>query len=223
MAGLQRLSQQLGYDFKDPVLLSMALRHRSSGSPHNERLEFLGDSVLGFVISDALYARLPEATEGDLSRLRASLVKGEVLAELAQTLKISDYLSLGLGERKSCETVRASILADAMEALFGAIYLDGGIVALERCVLKLYQNRMNNLQQLKAKKDAKSQLQEWLQSHKFTLPVYHVQMSGEAHNLTFHVVCSVAGLPYKTVGVSSSRRKAEQIAAQQFLGKINDD
>ncbi|WP_423062841.1 ribonuclease III [Candidiatus Paracoxiella cheracis] len=222
MTRLDQLMARLGHHFNQPKLLENALTHRSVGSDNNERLEFLGDAILGFIITSELYQRHPNAPEGDLSRMRASLVNGEILASMATDLGVSEGLHLGLGERKSGGKKRRSILADALEAIVGAIFMDGGMQACRRCVLDWYGERVDDLSKLTPVKDAKSQLQEWLQARKFPLPSYKVEISGEAHAQTFTVTCRVEGLPHATTGVGKSRRKAEQAAAERFLEKLNE-
>ncbi|MGE0080630.1 MAG: ribonuclease III [Thiohalomonadaceae bacterium] len=219
---LDRLTQALGYDFSAPDLLRSALTHRSFGSKHNERLEFLGDAVLSFIVSSELYARFPSLDEGRLSRLRASLVKGDTLADLARSLDLGDYLQLGSGELKSGGFRRASILADAMEAVIGAVYLDGGIDAARRVVLALYGDNLDNVSSgAGSLKDPKTRLQEHLQSRRLPLPHYEVvSVTGEAHDQTFVVRCFVHSLPEPTEGVGASRRRAEQAAAEAALNQL---
>ncbi len=222
MTNLKPLIEKLGHSFQDEQLLEHALRHRSLGADNNERLEFLGDAVLGFVITEELYRRHPTAREGELSRMRASVVNGDVLAQLAMDLSISDYLRLGIGEQKSGGQRRHSILADTMEALVGAIFIDGGIGACRQCILNWYGERVDDLSTLEPKKDPKSRLQEWLQARKLPLPDYKAKISGEAHAQTFTVTCFVEGLPHKTKGISTTRRRAEQVAAERFLELVNE-
>jgi len=218
---LDRLNKALGYGFKDPDLLRCALTHRSFGSRHNERLEFLGDAILSFVVSSELYVRFPSLDEGRLSRLRASLVKGDALAELARQLNLGDYLQLGSGELKSGGYRRASILADALEAIIGAVYLDGGIDAARRLILTLYGDDLDKMSPAENLKDPKTQLQEFLQSRRLPLPQYEViSVTGEAHDQTFVVHCTVGGLPEPTEGVGASRRRAEQAAAEAALNQL---
>lgn len=222
MDKLDHLMTRLGYQFKQQQLLQNALTHRSVGSDNNERLEFLGDAILSFIISSELYQRHPNASEGDLSRLRASLVNGEILASMATNLGVSDGLRLGLGEKKSGGQKRSSILAGTLEAIMGAIFIDGGMDAVCMCVLEWYGERVDDLSKLTPVKDAKSQLQEWLQGRKLSLPIYKVSTFGKAHMQTFTVTCRVEGLPYVTKGVGKSRRKAEQIAAERFLERLDE-
>lgn len=219
---LADLLQCLGYAFQQQDLLDQALHHRSAGGLNNERLEFLGDSILGFVISVELYRRYPEAKEGELSRLRSLLVNREVLAALAIELQLNHFIHLGVGERKSGGAKRQSILADAVEAIIGAIYLDGGMNAASSCIIRWLSTRVDELSHLSVIKDPKSTLQEWVQAHKLPLPQYEVETSGKAHAQTFRIFCTVEGLPYQSEGVSTSRRKAEQIAAENFLELLND-
>lgn len=216
-----KLIEALGYEFQSPDLLHQALSHKSIGKHSNERLEFLGDAVLNFVIGSTLFKIFPEAKEGELSRLRSSLVNGEVLAELAREFDLSAYLILGAGEVKSGGAQRTSILADTMEAVIGAIYLDSGIEGCATHVLRWYATRLQKLPQL-ASKDAKTRLQELLQAHKFPLPNYNVVATeGVAHAQIFRVECRVVGLSLVTVGEGSTKRKAEQDAAELFLQELN--
>ena len=222
MVDLNELMNRLGHRFRNVKLLESALSHRSVGSDNNERLEFLGDSVLGFVIASELYQRHFRAQEGELSQMRASVVNGDVLARLSIDLGINKNLRLGIGECKSGGKSRPSILADALEAVVGAIYIDAGLEICRRCLLNWYGEQVDNLSRITPNKDAKSRLQEWLQARKFPLPMYEIKVTGEAHAQTFTVMCSVEGLPNKTQGVSSRRRRAEQIAAERFLELLNE-
>lgn len=215
---LPRLCRTLGYEFKNIELLKQALTHRSAANKHNERLEFLGDSILSIVISDALYHQFPKATEGDLSRMRATLVRGDTLTLIAKEFKLGDYLNLGPGELKSGGFRRESILADAVEAIIGAIYLDTGIEPITELLLMWYKQRLAEIKPGVNQKDAKTQLQEHLQGFKKPLPEYKVvSIKGEAHDQTFTVECRIDGLKETKIGVGSSRRKAEQLAAAQIL------
>jgi ribonuclease-3 len=208
----------LGHHFADQKLLRTALTHRSFGTPNNERLEFLGDGVLDCVIAAALYNRFPELPEGDLSRLRADLVRQDTLHQLALGLNIGDALRLGEGELKSGGAQRPSILADALEALFGAIYLDAGFEAAAAVVVRLYAPLLAALQPGNVRKDAKTGLQEWLQGRKKALPRYSViEATGAAHEQSFAVACEIDDPPLRTLGQGSSRRIAEQNAAEQAL------
>lgn len=217
---LTPLMLRLHYQFNEKSLIQRALSHRSFNSQHNERLEFLGDAVLSLIISNELFVRHPRAQEGSLSRMRASLVNGEILAEFAENLEIGPYLLLGPGEKKSGGHQRKSILADTLEAIIGAIYLDGGMEPCRQCVLRWYGERFDDLATLRPKQDAKSQLQEWAQAHKFQLPIYEIKATGKAHEQVFFATCRVDGLHYYAEGKSTSRRKAEQLAARHFLDLI---
>jgi ribonuclease-3 len=208
----------LGHQFKDPSLCLSALTHRSAGAAHNERLEFLGDSVLNCAVAQLLYERNPLADEGDLSRLRASLVSGETLAQIAMELQLGDYLNLGSGELKSGGYRRASILADALEALIGAVMLDAGFDAAAAVVRRLVAKRCALLPAAAALKDAKTRLQEALQANAVALPAYTLTgVQGEPHAQSFAVTCEVESLQLRTEGHGASRRRAEQIAAERML------
>lgn len=214
-APIQRLLEKLGYQFRRVELLHQALTHRSFGTPHNERLEFLGDSVLNCVIATELYHRFPRLPEGDLSRARAQLVKQDTLHELAQTLRLGEYIQLGEGELRSGGHRRPSILADAVEAIIGAIYLDLDFNAAARTVVALYQPLLDQIDPKTLGKDAKTRLQEYLQANKHPLPVYEVTATtGEAHAQHFDVVCIIQPLGIRTAGYGNSRRQAEQEAAR---------
>ena len=210
------------YQFKNSSLLEQALTHRSyARSVNYERLEFLGDSVLSLAISRHIYQRFPDASEGDLSRLRASLVKEATLAKVARELGLGDYLKLGSGELKSGGYRRESILADAMEAIIGAVYLDADFVEAESLVLRIYGSQLENLDIERELKDAKTRLQEYLQARQSGLPAYAVEKTtGKSHNQTFTVSCSVPELKLQTRGSGSSRKRAEQQAAQAILDRL---
>lgn len=217
------LDRELGYQFSDETLLLRALTHRSAGGAHNERLEYLGDAALSLVVAEALYLRLPDAPEGHLSRLRASLVRRSSLAEIARDLGFPRRLRLGSGELKSGGFRRDSILADAFEAVLGAIYLDGGLDALRAVVLRLYGQRLEALPAHEELKDPKTLLQEKLQARGLPLPLYRVDaVEGEDHCQQFTVACRVEGVPGEVIGVASSRRGAEQEAAALMLGNLDD-
>jgi len=217
-AQLEQLQRTLAYQFKNVSLLSQALTHRSKGSTNNERLEFLGDSILGFVAADLLYSQFQQSPEGHLSRFRASLVKKETLAELAREFSLGEYLRLGSGELKSGGFRRASILADAMEAIFGAMYLDGGLDHVRRLIERCLTTRLEKLSAEMDLKDPKTRLQEYLQARRLELPEYTVtETHGDAHEQEFEVQCTVAGLKKPVKGEGPSRRKAEQAAAQLAL------
>lgn len=218
---LASLQQKIGYQFQNLQLLEAALTHRSHGPFNNERLEFLGDSILNFLIADALYHVSHKASEGDLSRYRASLVCEDMLAEIALEFHLSDYLQLGIGELKSGGFRRKSILADAVEAIIAAIYLDADILACKQVVMRWFAKRVNYATTMKVKKDAKSSLQEYLQARKAAVPVYQIiEITGEAHCQTFKVNCSVEGFSLQTEGTGASRKHAEQAAAEAFLHKL---
>ncbi|MEO5341989.1 MAG: ribonuclease III [Gammaproteobacteria bacterium SHHR-1] len=221
MTPAQQLSRKLGHGFADPRLLQLALTHRSAGGEHNERLEFLGDAILGFAIAEALYRRFPRADEGQLSRLRASLVRRETLAEIAQELQLSDCLHMGAGELNSGGQHRTSTLADATEALLGAVYLDGGMAAAQGLIERLFQRRLDGLNPKRLGKDPKTRLQEWLQARAEELPSYEVtQVIGEQHNQQFHVSCQLPDGGRHSQGRGSSRRRAEQAAASAMLEQL---
>ena len=216
------LAKRLGHNFKQSTLLQTALTHRSYGTPHNERLEFLGDSVLNCAIAAALFERFPGENEGDLSRLRANLVRQDALHQLALNLKIGEVLRLGEGEMKSGGHQRPSILADALEALFGAVYLDAGFESARQIILALYAPLLNNLVPGQSTKDPKTRLQEWLQGRKKPLPRYQLlEASGAAHEQRFEVACEIDFLPLRTTGHGTSRRLAEQAAADNALKALN--
>lgn len=210
--GLERL---IGHDFSNKALLTQALTHRSFGSTNNERLEFLGDGVLNFIVASQLYLKFPKLDEGDLSRLRAHLVKEPTLGEIALTLNIGDALKLGEGEFKSGGWRRPSVLADALEAMIGAVFLDAGFAAAEGVVIKLFTPLIEKIDPKAIGKDPKSLLQEYLQSKKIDVPTYEVlAIEGEAHCQTFRVECRVAKFNIVTQGEGTSRRAAEQQAAE---------
>ncbi|MFC0668825.1 ribonuclease III [Azotobacter chroococcum] len=217
-SSLNRLERKLGHTFKNQDLMLLALTHRSFASRNNERLEFLGDAILNFVAGEALFERFPQAREGQLSRLRARLVKGETLALLARGFELGDHLRLGSGELKSGGFRRESILADALEALIGAIYLDAGMETVRERVLDWLAGELESLTLVDTNKDPKTRLQEFLQSRACELPRYEVvDIQGEPHCRTFFVECQVALLNDKTYGQGASRRIAEQVAAAAAL------
>lgn len=215
---LESLSNKLGYKFSNLKFLENALTHRSVSGENNERLEFLGDSIVNFIIAEALYMRFPNLREGVLTRFRANLVRGETLAQLAVDFSIGDYLRLGAGELKSGGHRRASILADALEAIIAAIYLDGGFDACRKQVLQWFSQLLSQSQQVEHQKDAKTKLQELLQARKKPLPAYIVkQVAGDAHEQIFYVECRVEGLEGTSTGSGPSIRRAEQQAAENYL------
>ncbi|HEC84832.1 MAG: ribonuclease III [Candidatus Parabeggiatoa sp. nov. 2] len=216
-----RLCQALGYRFKQEDYLTTALTHRSAGTPHNERLEFLGDALLSCIMAEALFERFPASREGELTRLRANLVKRDTLVKIAQRLELGQYLRLGEGELKTGGEGRASILADGVEAIIGAIYRDSGMQTCQSVVLQLWEKSLSNLS-LRQIKDPKTRLQEYLQAKQQALPVYRVlAIGGTPHAQQFKVECLVPGLPQPTYGGGESRRRAEQSAAAQALGVLN--
>lgn len=218
------LSKKLGISFNNPQIFTMALTHRSANSKNNERLEFLGDSILGFVVAQKLYDLFPSASEGVLSRLRASLVNQSSLAELARQHQLGDYLLLGSGELKSGGFRRDSILSDALEAIMGALFKDQGINACQTWIELLFAEKLNDLSLDNWQKDPKTQLQELMQSKKQILPEYTlITMSGLAHEQMFQVKCSIPLLTDTCVGTGISRKKAEQSAAELMLELLNKD
>ncbi|NOH98586.1 ribonuclease III [Vibrio sp. 99-70-13A1] len=220
---IDKLERKIGYQFNDADLIHLALTHRSAAGKHNERLEFLGDSILSFVIADDLYHRFPKVNEGDMSRMRATLVRGHTLAELGREFELGDYLKLGPGELKSGGFRRDSILADAVEAIIGAVYLDSDTEVVRRIILSWYQSRLESIQPGISQKDPKTRLQEFLQGRRNPLPVYTVtNIKGEAHNQEFTVECEVAGADKPVIGKGTSRRKAEQAAAETALERLSN-
>ena len=218
---LLALQQRLDHVFANPRLLERALTHRSFSADHNERLEFLGDSVLGLAISGLLFEKLTELPEGDLSRVRANLVKQETLFEIATRLDLARPLRLGEGEKRSGGQKRPSILADALEAVIGAVYLDAGFEAAAALVRQLYGDVELNAQMSAMGKDPKTELQEWLQARKMKLPIYRVVATlGEAHKQTFDVECTVVETGHSERGIGASRRAGEQAAAAATLQQL---
>jgi len=218
-----KLMARLRYEFNNRNLLLEALTHRSAAPVNNERLEFLGDSILNFVIANELYHMYPDSPEGDLSRLRASLVKKEGLALIAKDLDLGEYLILGSGELKSGGFRRDSILADTVEAILGAVYLDGGFEASSDLILRLYQQQIENIPDVSQLKDPKTRLQELLQARKIALPHYQVvDVSGKAHQQTFVISCGIDELSVSTQGKAGSRRKAEQLAAEKAIVEVEN-
>lgn len=216
--GFSSLQASIGYRFSDEALIEQALTHRSVGSRNNERLEFLGDGALNFIIASELFSRFPELEEGDLSRLRAELVNKRTLAHVARDLKLGDRLNLGPGELKSGGFRRDSILADALEAVIGAIFLDAGFEVTNEVVLRLFHRRIEDMPPVEQLKDPKTRLQEFLQAHQRELPDYQlIKTSGADHKRQFRVSCQVQGLAECVVGEGRSRRKAEQRAAAAAL------
>ena len=215
---LSDLQKLLQYQFSDTRLLQQALTHRSFSADHNERIEFLGDSVLNLAVAGLLYEQLSELPEGDLSRVRANLVKQDTLYQLAVTLGLPELLRLGEGEAKSGGKKRPSILADALEAIIGAVYLDGGFVKADGLVRRIFKNVEINAQMQAIGKDPKTELQEWLQGRKMNLPIYRVVgTQGAAHQQTFDVECEIVEYRHAERGIGGSRRAGEQAAATAML------
>ena len=215
------LKKTLHYEFGDPGLFAQALTHRSAPGTSNERLEFLGDAVLDAVISEAVFRAMPEAPEGDLSRVRSSLVKDSYLADLAAALGLGEHLILGGGERKSGGHRRESILADGLEALFGAVYLDAGYDTCRQFIERVFGDRLADLPDPRDLRDPKTRLQEWLQARALPLPTYAVtDVSGKAHQRRFEVSCEIEGLEGSEKGTGASRRSAEQQSAERMLRRL---
>lgn len=224
MSGYARLYKRMNYEFSDESLLVKAMTHRSVGKHNNERLEYLGDSILNFVIAEKLFNKFTDAREGDLSRLRSWLVNGDRLTEVANSLSLGDYLELGPGELKTGGHRRASILEDAMEALIGAVYLDSNFDVCRQFILNVYTEKLDSIPTVDDLKDPKTRLQEYLQARQSPLPDYSVEdISGEQHNRMFKVSCTVKGLNKPTYGIGGSRRKAEQESAKNALQELHND
>lgn len=222
MHKLKKLQTKLNYQFKHLGLLEQALTHRSAADKHNERLEYLGDSILNFIIAEALFHRFPQCNEGELSRMRATLVREPTLAVLARQFALGECLNLGPGELKSGGFRRESILADGIEALIGAILLDSDLTTVTKVVRQWYEQLLTEIRPGENQKDPKTRLQEYLQGKRLPLPHYDViDIQGEAHCQTFKVECHINNLNKTFIGVGSSRRKAEQAAAQQILQELN--
>ncbi len=214
---------KLSYTFNDTNLLDEALTHRSFANVNNERLEFLGDGILNFVIAHELYKLYPDVQEGDLSRLRANLVNKESLAVIANQLDLGEVIKLGSGELKSGGFRRPSILADAVESILGAVYCDGGFDAARELIVRLYAERLASPTDLQSLKDPKTRLQELLQSRRFELPDYEVtDISGQAHAQKFHVKCTIEKMNIEVNGEGKSRRKAEQVAAEKAITQVDE-
>ncbi len=215
------LQKLIGYTFNNIDLLNHALTHRSANKIHNERLEYLGDSILSFVIAEALFNRFPNVDEGDLSQMRSSLVCGEMLAIIGQNFSIGEYMILGQGELKSGGHRRESIISDALEAIIGAIYLDSNIQTVKKLILLWYQTRLNEIQPGIKQKDPKTRLQEYLQGLRLARPVYLIiEVIGDDHEQEFVVQCKLDGDNNRYLGRGVSRRKAEQAAAQMAIEKL---
>ena len=215
------LERALGHRFANPRLLEQALTHRSHSTPHNERLEFLGDSILNFVVAADLFARFASLEEGRLTRMRASLVREESLHRAALEIGLGEHLRLGKGALKSGDFRRASVLADALEAVFGAVFLDAGFGSARDMIVRVLTPALDVLDPKAVSKDPKTRLQEWLQGHKFALPQYAVVAThGAGHNQLFEVECVIGELDIRTVGTGASRRTAEQEAARQAFARV---
>ena len=222
--GIKQLQQRIGYKFRDPELLVLALSHRSCGAKNNERLEFLGDSILSLIVSDILYQKFADSREGDLSRMRSQIVRAESLAEVAKSLYLGSELLLGQGEMKSGGHRRESILGDTVEALIGAIYLGSNLDESRRCILSWFKHLLSIADETKPAKDAKTSLQEFLQQRGHALPQYRVvETGGEAHSRLFTVSCKINLLDREFTATASSRRKAEQMVAEKFLATLEID
>lgn len=220
-SNVRLLQERLQYQFSDKELLSLALSHRSCGSRNNERLEFLGDSILGVTVTDFLYHQFPQAREGDLSRMRSHIVRAESLAQVAKNLELGPELSLGPGEMKSGGQRRDSILGDTVEALIGAVYLDSGIDKARRCIGIWFAELLDAASDVQPIKDAKTTLQEWLQQRSKPVPEYElVNTGGEAHSRLFTVSCKIDAVDKTVSATASSRRKAEQLVAEQLLVEL---
>lgn len=224
MQDLGPLEAALGYQYSNGALLREALSHRSAGARNYERLEFLGDGLLNFVIASALFQQHPELDEGSLSRLRASLVRESTLAEIARSIKLGDYLVLGRGELRSGGFKRDSILSDVIESLIGACFVESGFSRAETLVLGLFETRLKNLPEAQTLKDPKTLLQEWLQGQRLERPNYSViNTQGKAHALQFTVRCEIASHELCIEATAQSRRKAEQMAAADALNQLKSD
>lgn len=220
---LERLQKKIGYQFNQITWLKQALTHRSAAVKHNERLEFLGDAILNFIIAEALYHQFPKCNEGELSRMRATLVREPTLAGLAREFELGDYMALGPGELKSGGFRRESILADCVEAIIGAISLDSSLEITSEIVQNWYKELLNQIKPGDNQKDPKTRLQEYLQGKHLPLPTYNViDIKGEAHCQTFTVECTIQNIDRTFIGVGSSRRKAEQAAAENLLQELEN-
>ena len=220
----KQLHNRLNYQFNDPELLHAALTHRSAGAHNNERLEFLGDSILGFVVAEWLYSNYPELGEGKLSRMRSSLVRKETLALVARKLNLSDHLILGEGELKSGGFNRDSILSDSVESIIGALFLDAGFEQSKQFIMTNFAVHFDNVSEESTHKDAKSQLQEVMQKKALSLPVYNiVETTGQQHEQVFTVLCNISDMNISAHATAKSRRLAEQKAAKQVLQQITNN
>ncbi len=224
MNNINLLEKTISYKFEDQALLEVALTHCSASKNNNERYEFLGDSLINMIIAEQLYKQFPKATEGQLTRLRAICVRGETLAGIAAEFKIGEYLKLGVGELRSGGANRPSILADTLEAIIAAIYLDSDFETIKSCSLNWYETRLEDMSLEMTQKDPKTQLQEFLQAQHKPLPTYTVvAIEGESHEQSFKVECLVAGREEPFVGEGTSRRRGEQAAARSALENLEDE
>lgn len=219
---LKRLTNKIGYTFNNESLLIQALTHRSAKGDNNERLEFLGDSILGYVIARALFEKFPNSSEGELTRMRSTLVRGVTLADIGRDFKLGECLVLGPGELKSGGFRRDSILEDAIEAIIGAVFLDSEMEVCRELVLTWFDSRLAAINPNISQKDPKTRLQEYLQGRKLDLPTYEVtKTTGQSHNQEFTISCTVQGIKKPVISTGTSRRKAEQSAAQKVLELLN--
>lgn len=217
------LEQALGYQFKNRALYQQALTHCSAGALHNERLEFLGDALLGMHMATYLYSRYPDKKEGELTRMRATLVNRQQLADVARSINLHAHLLIGPGEQTETLINKDAVLSDAIEALLGAVYLDADLATCQACIHRLFGDRLQTADGLLAEKDAKTQLQEWTQSQGHPLPSYALTPFGPDHRKQFRVQCTIEGLPHCTEGIGGSRKKAEQTAAAHYLERLDHD
>ncbi len=221
---INNLQQILNYQFRDSKLLENALSHRSYSSENNERIEFLGDSILNMVIALELFHRFPTHQEGELTRMRAKLVRGDTLAELAREFELGRYIKMSSSELRSGGSERDSILADSLEAIIGAIYLDSGFEMCQQCIVRWFGSRLEHPELISQLKDPKTELQEFLQGRQMELPEYIIEeITGEAHDQIFKVSCHIKGVPISTFGVDTTRRRAEKKAAEQMFEKIRNE
>jgi ribonuclease III len=221
MRDLDSLSRALNYQFHNIGLLKLALTHRSKRKKHNERLEFLGDSILGCIIAEVMYDRFPDADEGDLSRYKVSLVNGKTLSDVARKFNLGEYVELGISEIKSGGHLKSRILEDTIEAIIGAIYLDSDYVTVQACVESWFKERIDQLVLCGIKKDAKSTLQEYCHKHEYSLPVYSIdKIEGENHSQTLYITCSISETSFTAQAISFSRKQAEQLSAEKVLQQV---
>lgn len=221
---IKNLKYILNYEFQNSKLLESALSHRSYSNENNERLEFLGDSILNMVIALELFKRFPNHQEGELTRMRAKLVRGDTLAELAREFELGNYIKMSPAELRSGGSERDSILADSIEAIIGSIYLDAGFDAAQRCIVLWFGPRLEHPELIQQLKDPKTELQEFLQGRQMELPEYTIdEITGEAHDQIFKVSCHIKGIPISTTGVDTTRRRAEKKAAEEMFERIRHE